>query len=60
MDLFKPRGAASPRSPTTDKQEHGPIVNQPRFAHLGGLKGPSVMSKNRMQVQKPADGKKVI
>jgi hypothetical protein len=60
MDLFKPRGASAPRRPTDDKQENGQIVNPPRFARFGGLDKPSDVSKNRMGVQKPADGKKVI
>lgn len=61
MDLFKPRGAQQPRRPTDDTQQHGVITNQPRFARLGGLDKPTAIgSKNKMAVQKPGDGKKVI
>ena len=61
MDLFKPRGANQPRNPTSDVQQHGVVTNQPRFAHLGGLDKPSKAGhKNKMHVEKPGDGKKVI
>lgn len=61
MDLFKPRGAQQPRRPTDNTQQHGVITNTPRFSQLGGLSGPTkIGSKNKMQVQKPGDGKKVI
>lgn len=60
MDLFKPRGAASPRQPTTDKQQNGVVYNPPRFAHLGGLSGAGKVGKTGMAVHKPADGKRVI
>ena len=60
MDLFKPRGASAPRRPTDDRQENGQIVNTPRFARFGGLDKPSDLSKNKMAVHKPADGKRVI
>ena len=60
MDLFKPRGASAPRRPTDDRQENGQMINTPRYARLGGLDKPSDLSKNRMAVQKPADGKRVI
>lgn len=61
MDLFKPRGAQQPRRPTDDTQQHGVIYNQPRYARFGGLDGDKkIGTKNKMQVQKPGDGKKVI
>ena len=61
MDLFKPRGASQPRRPTDNNQQFGVVTNQPRFATLGGLDGASkIGAKNKMQVQKPGDGKKVI
>jgi hypothetical protein len=61
MDLFKPRGAQQPRRPTDDTQQHGVITNTPRYAHFGGLDGATAIgTKNKMQVQKPGDGKKVI
>jgi hypothetical protein len=60
MDLFKPRGAGSPRRPTDNNQMNGPIYNPVRFSQLGGLSGASKISKNRMAVNKPGDGKKVI
>ena len=60
MDLFKPRGASAPRRPTDDRQENGQMINTPRYARLGGLDKPSHLSKNKMAVQKPADGKRVI
>lgn len=61
MDLFKPRGASQPRRPTDTNQQFGVVTNQPRFAQMGGLDGANkIGSKNKMQVQKPGDGKKVI
>jgi hypothetical protein len=60
MDILKPRGSATMRQPTSDKQQHGVITNQPRFAHLGGLSNPSKVGKTGMAVAKPGDGKKVI
>lgn len=61
MDLFKPRGANQPRRPTDNNQQNGVITNTPRFSQLGGLDAPNKTgSKNKMQVQKPGDGKKVI
>jgi len=60
MDLFKPRGAAAPRRPTDNNQQHGVITNTPRFSQLGGLNGSNKIAKGGMAVQKPADGKKVI
>ncbi len=60
MDLFKPRGAGSPRRPTDNNQMNGPIYNTPRFSPFGGLSAASKISKNRMAVNKPGDGKKVI
>jgi hypothetical protein len=60
-ELFKPRGAAKIRQPTTDQQQNGQVVNPPRFAHLGGLSGVSKTSgKNKFQIKKPGDGQKVI
>lgn len=60
MEILKPRGSATMRPPTSDKQQHGVITNQPRFAHLGGLSAPSKVMKSQMAVAKPGDGKKVI
>lgn len=61
MDLFKPRGASKPRNATTDQQQNGVVWNPPRFARLGGLSGAGKTGpKNKMGVEKPADGKKVI
>jgi hypothetical protein len=61
MDLFKPRGKTAPRRPTDDTQQNGVITNPPRFAHFGGLKNAAAAdTKNKMHVQKPGDGKKVI
>jgi hypothetical protein len=60
MDLFKPRGAAAPRRPTDNNQQHGAITNTPRFAELGGLSAPNKVGKTGMAVKKPGDGKKVI
>lgn len=60
MDLFKPRAVSQPRKPTDDNQNYGNIVDQPRYARFGGLSGSKVMSKNKMTVQKPGDGRKVI
>ena len=61
MELFKPRGASQPRRPTDDNQQNGVITNTPRYAHFGGLSNATKTGgKNKMQVQKPGDGKKVI
>jgi len=61
MDLFKPRGANSPRRPTDNNQQNGVVVNTPRYSQFGGLNSPTATGpKNKMQVQKPGDGKKVI
>lgn len=61
MDLFKPRGANTPRRPTDNNQQNGVVTNTPRFSQLGGLDQPNAIgAKNKMQVQKPGDGKKVI
>jgi hypothetical protein len=37
MDLFKPRGASSPRRPTDNNQKNGQVINTPRFSQFGGL-----------------------
>ena len=37
MDLFKPRGAASPRKPTDNNQKNGQVINTPRYSEFGGL-----------------------
>lgn len=60
MEIFKPRGSATLRPPTSDKQQHGVVVNQPRYAHLGGLSGAGKVGKTGMSVAKPGDGRKVI
>ena len=60
MAVFRPRAGAATRNPTSDKQQHGVVYNQPRFAHLGGLSGPAKVGKMGMAVHKPADGKKII
>ena len=61
MDLFKPRGATQPRRPTDNTQQHGVVTNPPRFEQFGGLDSASKTGpKNKMQVQKPGDCKKVI
>lgn len=59
-ELFKPRGTAATRKPTTDEQQNGVVYNPPRFAHMGGLSGSGKVGKTGMQVKKPGDGKKVI
>jgi len=61
MELFKPRGASSPRRPTDDNQKNGQIVNTPRFSQFGGLSSsPKAGFKNMMQMSHPGDTKKVI
>ena len=61
MDLFKPRGAQSPRGATDNKQQNGQIVNTPRFSQMGGLSGPTMTGKkNAMTLSKPGDTRKVI
>lgn len=63
MDLFKPRGASSPRKPTDNKQQNGQVINTPRYAEFGGLdRARTHQGKNASYVQlaKPGDGRKVI
>lgn len=61
MDLFKPRGATQPRRPTDNTQQHGVVTNPPRYEPFGGLStAAKIGSKNKMNVEKPGDGKKVI
>jgi hypothetical protein len=60
MDLFKPRGAASPRRPTDNNQNNGQIVNTPRFSQFGGLNSATKVSKNAMTLEKQMKGRKVI
>lgn len=61
MDVFKPRGAASPRNPTSNEQKNGQIVNTPRFSQFGGLSNSTKAThKNSMTLSKPGDTKKVI
>lgn len=61
MDLFKPRASNAPRAPTDNTQQNGQVINTPRYAQFGGLSGAAKAGpKNRMTVQKPGDGKKVI
>jgi hypothetical protein len=61
MDLFKPRGAQSPRRPTDNKQQNGQVINTPRFSDMGGLSGPSKIGKrNGLTMSHPGDTKKVI
>ena len=61
MDLYKPRAAGTIRRPTDNNQQHGQVTNTPRFSQLGGLNGPTKTGpKNKMNVEKPGDGRKVI
>ena len=60
MELFKPRGAASPRRPTDNNQNNGQIVNTPRYAPMGGLSSANKVSKNSMTLEKQMKGRKVI
>jgi hypothetical protein len=61
MDLFKPRGASSPRNPTSNEQKNGQIMNTPRFSQFGGLNSPTKGGyKNSMNLSRPGDTKKVI
>jgi len=61
VDVFKPRGSAKPRNPTTDQQQNGQITNTPRYDRFGGLTGPAKTSaKNIYKIVPPGDGKKVI
>ena len=61
MDLFKPRGAASPRRPTDNNQKNGQVINTPRYSQFGGLSASSKAGyKNMMNLSHPGDTKKVI
>jgi hypothetical protein len=63
MDLFKPRGASSPRKPTDNKQQNGQVVNPPRYAEFGGLTSARThqgKQSSYVQLAKPGDGRKVI
>jgi hypothetical protein len=61
-DLFKPRGAATIRRPTDNKQQNGMIVNTPRFSPLGGFSNSAKAGPKSgdMSMSKPGDTKKVI
>jgi len=61
MEIFKPRGAASPRRPTDNNQKNGQIVNTPRFSQFGGLTSIGKAGyKNQITTSRPGDTKKVI
>jgi hypothetical protein len=61
MELFKPRGAASPRRPTDNNQKNGQIINTPRYSQFGGLTSTAKAGfKNMMTTSNPGDTKKVI
>lgn len=61
MDLFKPRGASSPRRPTDNNQKNGQVVNTPRYSQFGGLSASGKAGyKNMMNLSHPGDTKKVI
>lgn len=62
MNLFKPKGSASLRPPTSDAQNHGQVVNPPRYAHLGGLTSAGKVSKGKMglSLESKKPGKSVI
>ena len=61
MELFKPRGAASPRRPTDNNQKNGQIINTPRYSPFGGLTSTAKAGfKNMMTTSNPGDTKKVI
>jgi hypothetical protein len=61
MDLFKPRGASSPRRPTDNNQKNGQIINTTRFSEFGGLDSSKKGGyKNMMTMSHPGDTKKVI
>jgi hypothetical protein len=61
VDVFKPRGAAKPRNPTSDQQQNGQITNTPRYDRMGGLSNASkTAAKNIYKIVPPGDGKKVI
>jgi hypothetical protein len=61
MDLFKPRGATSPRKPTDNNQMNGQIYNTPRYEQFGGLSAaPKIGARNKMTLSHPGDTKKVI
>lgn len=61
QDLFKPRGAQTPRRPTDTSQENGRIVNPMRMASLGGLSSTGKTGgKNKFGIKRPGDGAKVI
>ena len=54
--LFAPKQAPV-RSPTTNAQQNGRIVNPPRFAEFGGLKSAAKVGKmgKGMSLSKPGD-----
>ena len=61
MDLFKPRGASSPRRPTDNNQKNGQVINTPRYSEFGGLHSAAKAGfKNMMTTSHPGDTKKVI
>lgn len=55
--LFRPNAESAIRSPTSNAQMNGNIMNPPRMAELGGLSstGKRGMSRNSMGVKTPGD-----
>lgn len=46
------------RQPTDAQKENGQIINQPRYAELGGLDKPSrIAQKNNLTISKPNGGR---
>jgi len=58
MALLQPRNVRI-RDPKSNKQDNGQIVNPPRFPEMA-FPQRNAWGKNRMKVEKPAGGKKVI
>jgi hypothetical protein len=55
MPLFKPSETGS-REPLDNNRGNGRVVNPPRFAEVGGLKGPSKgVKKNNMTIASPGN-----
>lgn len=53
--LFRPNDGIDVRSPTSNKQENGNIVNPPRYAQFGGLSSgsPRGVKRNDMTISAP-------
>jgi hypothetical protein len=60
--LFRPSDNLDVRSPTSNQQENGNIVNPPRFSEFGGLSSASArgLKKNDKGIRMPGSTQKKV